>query len=324
MVSKPFSAGKPTVYLDTSTLSDAFFSCSVESDKREPDYAPLISWIERVAGEANLVLSGNHLLELRDWKSERECRALVTWLDGLPVVWAHSFGTVLMLEDEHWLLRAFGQDPDAVLPFAPSLGSSFDVLSPEASATFLTQRSLWDVVQSLGYRSSRPRNIAVGAASGYRYDQQFGLPAEEHDRIAEWNSTAMLADRAIEASRRLASKGFRLPARSGREVAAALTSVLAAQPRALPLERVMRAFTKGFFAKSRRLEEGSKKAGKQASTTHDAAHLVGAAYCDVFTCDGDVAEWLGDVRVSLGLQPQIRKKGKSKAELVQALTHDWA
>lgn len=73
-----------------------------------------------------------------------------------------------------------------------------------------------------------------------------------------------------------------------------------------------------------RLEEGSKKAGKQASTTHDAAHLVGAAYCDVFTCDGDVAEWLGDVRVSLGLRPQIWKKGKSKAEFVRALTHDWA
>lgn len=41
------------------------------------------------------------------------------------------------------------------------------------------------------------------------------------------------------------------------------------------------------------------------SSFGDGMHLVGAAYCDVFTCDGVVSGWLGDARETLGLQRQL-------------------
>ena len=41
----------------------------------------------------------------------------------------------------------------------------------------------------------------------------------------------------------------------------------------------------------------------------DYMHVVGAAYCDVVTCDRTVSDWLGDLRTTLGLRPQFAARG---------------
>jgi hypothetical protein len=42
-----------------------------------------------------------------------------------------------------------------------------------------------------------------------------------------------------------------------------------------------------------------------SGTAPDFVHLLGAAYCDVFTCDATVSGWLGDFRERLGLSRQL-------------------
>ncbi len=41
----------------------------------------------------------------------------------------------------------------------------------------------------------------------------------------------------------------------------------------------------------------------------DWMHLAGGAYCDVFTCDGTVSGWLGNVREGFGLPRQLAVRG---------------
>ncbi len=57
----------------------------------------------------------------------------------------------------------------------------------------------------------------------------------------------------------------------------------------------------------------------------DWLHLVGAAYCDVFTCDRQVSEWLGDLRTRFGRRHQLAAKGHPGGPqgFVQDLMATW-
>ena len=64
MPAKMHDPVKPSIYLDTSTLSDACDGARGLS-AAPSEYARLGAWVETVAREANLVVSGLHVLELR-------------------------------------------------------------------------------------------------------------------------------------------------------------------------------------------------------------------------------------------------------------------
>lgn len=49
----------------------------------------------------------------------------------------------------------------------------------------------------------------------------------------------------------------------------------------------------------------SRAFDKQRGDFYDISHLVGAAYCDVFTCDQRTADRLGDGRALIGRLPAI-------------------
>jgi hypothetical protein len=98
------------------------------------------------------------------------------------------------------------------------------------------------------------------------------------------------------------------------EVPDRLVALYEREPKALPLFRVIHRFNEGAVGRIERAEitdgQPSSKLRRQlGSSFGDYIHLVGAAYCDVFTCDGTVSEWLGKLRVTLGLRPQLAVRG---------------
>ena len=74
----------------------------------------------------------------------------------------------------------------------------------------------------------------------------------------------------------------------------------------MPLFRTDRRFFAGLSERVVRGQPGSKRLRDDLKGSFcDWIHLVGAAYCDVFTCDGTVSSWLADLRGTLGLRAQL-------------------
>ncbi|MBI2392160.1 MAG: hypothetical protein HYV09_21405 [Deltaproteobacteria bacterium] len=123
MAAHPRRPTKPSVYLDQSTLSDAFRAGLIND--RKPDrlrgYGPLAPCVERVASDADLCVSILHAQELAAWEDVAMAHGLAKWLDGLEVVWMHATEAAQAIEDDHWLAVAVGlREPSPAPVFAPS------------------------------------------------------------------------------------------------------------------------------------------------------------------------------------------------------------
>ncbi|WP_394835825.1 hypothetical protein LVJ94_02715 [Pendulispora rubella] len=81
----------------------------------------------------------------------------------------------------------------------------------------------------------------------------------------------------------------------------AFVALFDSDPRALPATRLAMTFTPAFFNAAAKRVPGSRRDLANASGFGDYYHLcIGAAYCNVFTCDVPTVKLLGDARVGLG------------------------
>jgi hypothetical protein len=113
---------------------------------------------------------------------------------------------------------------------------------------------------------------------------------------------------------------------SGDDVQDRLVELVARDPRAMPCYRAQARFHEGLIKVALQRSSASNNEQKALQGSfHDMIHLsVGAAYCDVFTCDHLVADWLGDLRKVLGLRPQLsRKQFETADKFVGALVETW-
>jgi hypothetical protein len=322
MPPKPFDPTRPTFYLDNSTLCAAIKAHRLEPDApRYSAYRPLAGWVERVAKEANLCLSTAHIIELARWEDEATADAMARWYEGLPVVWVRSrYGDTEDFEAELWTRVAAGVPVDvASKPFAPSLLTAFRALDAAAVSALLAARE--PILALLKAQRRIDFDHYVGqfmqSAEQFRPDRQWaeaqGWTEQRRREETEYNIRVALRRRAQDADGRLTLRGDSLYAKkkcSSGEVQDALVDVYTRDPRAMPLFRADRRFFDGAAVRVVR--------GRQESRSlHDALrgslcdwlHLVGAAYCDVFTCDRAVSDWLRDLRSTLGLHPQLAVGG---------------
>jgi hypothetical protein len=109
MTSRSHRPDKPTIYLDHSTLCDAFKAVHIDPDGADTDrtYAPLCGWVERVSVEANLCLSVFHLADLAGW-TKSSASVMARWLDTLEIVWMLNPQQVERAEGTYWLKVAAG------------------------------------------------------------------------------------------------------------------------------------------------------------------------------------------------------------------------
>jgi hypothetical protein len=328
---KRFDPSKITVYPDHSTISAAFKAHRNQPDAAEyAAYLPLRDWFERVARDANLCLSNTHIVELFRWDDHATADEMARWYDKLPIIWVKSMHKdVEEFESERWTKIAAGVevDPNAK-PFAASLLTAFHALSLDAAAALLAQREpalamvratraspTWHA-RFQAYNEQYIDMLMVVLRNHQWADAQ-GWTDERKRQETAVNVRRSLWERAEAADKRLTARGdaayapkpCTLP-----EVRARLIELYECEPKAMPLMRVMQRFNEGANAHVERGQVVNGQPSKSLRKTFlssfgDWMHLVGAAYCDVFTCDGTVSGWLDDVRETIGLRRQLAVRG---------------
>lgn len=314
MPAKVVDSSKPTFYLDQSTLSDAYRSVFLNGGASQPEYRALIPWLECVASEANLCISDTHVAELASWVG-LEGEAMADWLDGLPLVWVHFGHNVMDSEDEYWVKMAAGATPSGTPSvFAPSMGSIYRTMNPVQSAQFLAAPKLRDLValrRQAGTEFERAfSDRMVRALYRDRAEAAGDVAKESLGRLeVARKERAELRERIRTAHKRLCqgdAPDYPVRSTDVDTVEAAALALYDTNPRSFQANRALRAAIMGLGDVLPQKTPGSKSFSALGSFHWDLAHLVvGAAYCDVFTCDKETSRALGSFRASLGLKPQL-------------------
>lgn len=329
MPSVRFRAGRPTFYLDTSTLSYAF-RAGGRGDP--PAFAGLRTRVEAIARTDNLCLSTMHVAELAQGE-ESLARSMLDWLDSLDSVWMYNFQKVREREDEQALQRAVGiVDAPAVVLFAPSLLSLFDHWGLDAVSEALRGssplRNLAAAARVKGLESERAMMRRMSAACYYdrKVDPStLQMTDAEKEASVGRKRRALRGKEAAQAYERLRGvdlRAFHELHRASPDPVGAFTELVLASPMSLPSSFILEQFGGSFIEVAAAREPGSNRARELESSFYDYAHLaIGAAYCDVFTCDALSSQCLGDTRVRLGREPQIAlgKGALDAAGFVRAL-----
>jgi hypothetical protein len=331
MASKVYDPTKITVYPDHSTLCDAFKAHRNRSDASEhAAYLPLRDWFQRVALEANLCLSTVHLIELAGWDDRETVDEMARWYGGLPIVWVRLIDSANEFEQEETTKMAVGAARDsAARPFAPSLLTAFRSLDQAAVAALLAAREP-ELALVQAARTPRWRDLWVTRYINPFIDNLVRIAINRHECRARdgWTEQMGRDDVAINVRNSLlslaASADRRLRQRQDSAYAASnvvdtavpglVVDLYEREPTVMPLFHMEQRFNAGAVARMERGEirnaqPSNKLRGALASSFGDYMHLVGGAYCDVFTCDGPVSQWLGDLRPTLGLGRQLAVSG---------------
>jgi hypothetical protein len=319
---KPFDPSKLSVYPDHSTLCDAFKSNTSDGGGVSPAFRPLKGWIERVAHEASLCLSVYHLTELSRWDDRKRAEEMALWYEGLPVVLMRSVRDVEDEEAECWLNIATGGSSDTKrFAFASSLIAAFHDLTPGEIETISREaQPLLALLEAMRLRGNDADiDQFIAGAEAFRADRKWA-DAQGWDAARKTWQTAFNIRRALRAQACVLGRPFH-PGRTGNDV---LVRLYETNARALPRFRLAMAFNEGLAAGAARKGEGGAGLRKAyRGSFYDWAHLLGGAYCDVFTCDGEVSKWIGELRAGFGLRPQMTAKGLPPETFVRELMATW-
>lgn len=322
MPAHPLKPGRKTVYLDTSTISE-IADVALGTTKARPEFAPLVQWLERVAREENLVLTFAHVNELARLAPEVGDH-LAEWLDRLPIVWGYMGETLEHREADHWLgvLRGSAAGADFV-PFAPSMLSAFGDMSPQEAEEWLAHGPTLPNLLALA-RSSEKRKqwsqASLESARTLKEDAEAtalaGVSEEERSAKIEEKRRIHLRTLAQEAQERAGGP-------ASRREQDAFVERFESDPQSFRGVRAVGRITEDFSRRVRAKEDVRSKSSERefGGTFGDGIHArLGAAYCDVFTCDEITDRALGDLRDGFGLPRQISiHRGEDAAEFVQAL-----
>lgn len=329
-----------TIYLDQSTLSDAFRSC-LEPPTASAAYQPLNAWIGRVAREANLCVSTAHILETAAFPPERTVQAerFAAWIDSLPTVWMRSMLDVIEEESDYWTKMAAGITPASeVVVFASDIEGAFSGITAEqrrsAAARPGSIHPYLDAARVLveREREDQARHAErLAMVEAQRTNQEAvlaaGVTAEERRRDLDSKTRTEIRKVARDAVTRMNERQD-ADLREGplsQSVQDKLVELVAANPKALPSWRVRRAHAMRLAERYRTLPRTEKHEKKIDGDGGDYHHLgVAAAHCQIFTCDRTVAGAIHEARVALGLPPPLSRSAyPDDGAFVAALMKEW-
>ena len=294
MPSKRRDAAQPTVYLDNSTLCDAF---KAKRFNGSAHYQELFAWVESIAPRVNLCLCLNgHLGDLAPWADLETADAMAAWYDAMPIVWVRSFSDVWEAEDNDAVMLALTGKRRPVNPYGPSMMVAFHELTADAASQLLGANAVPKASRAL--RTSGKANEArewmvsmVPIVYADRRDHRHLSDAQKTNIIAT-KHYEQLDDKAKSALMRLQRIGaIAIGAFSPKEAASRLRASFDADPTLLPSWRLSTDVSASVLEAMSRKPTLSAKVRKDFSGTFfDYVHAaVGAAYCDVFTCDAKIA-----------------------------------
>jgi hypothetical protein len=254
---------------------------------------------------------------------------MARWYGSLPIVWTPLIQHAQADEADHWTKVALGVTCQTYAPFAASLEAAFRTLNkdgieamtrngePELALVTVGRspqwRKLWEERYVQNYVS-----MVVDVSNNHRsVRDRPGWTEETGRKEVAKNLKESIRQRARTAAIRMCvAEGpeFESSPVQGERVADKLVELFEKESRSLPACRAGHLFTQG---NADMVDRGALINGVPSnkllrtlrSGFGDYMHLVGAAYCDVVTCDGTVSDWLGDLRTTLGLRPQLAARG---------------
>ena len=325
---------KRTIYLDQSTLCDAFRSC-MQPPSAVAEYRPLMPWIERVAHEANLCLSTAHIIEIAGIPQKHlvQAEGIAAWVDALPTVWVRSVNEVVPEEADYWTKRAAGIVPSGEPEnFTDDIADAYSTMDPAARRTAAaTPGSIYpflDAAREYGFEDARDRMREVAEAIRTVYEQRRALGIVFTDARQRQERRTAIRTLALEAIERVNARndadlgGQQLP----RTTMDLLVDLWEKDPTVLPSWRIRLAHTTYLAERYGKISSDKKLRAETRSDWVDYQHVaVAAAHCAVFTCDGRVAASIREARVGLGLSPPLTAKNHPGgiAGFVAALMSMW-
>ena len=317
----------PIVYLDSSTLADAFGAVHVHTPSGHSPYEKLYILIGKVSAEGSLCYSTTHLEELVEWDPVERVIAFAEWIESLEPVWCRSADRALDGELQWWLRRELGMSRSTEYsPFSESFTGVIGApSSPSGAADLLAKHRLQDKVRDVYSRRAHLPDIKGFSTDAFRQlhrDRMRGYPPELIENVISERTVQGLGSRARQLWPTLVAER---PGLSEADVVNA-SRALVSQPEAIPLDRLMNR-TLGGLAKQTTAQDADSRAFRRRyrSATHDIMHLTGSAYGDIFTCDRRIDEAIGNLRTDRGLLPQLSVRGEGgAAAFVEALGQQFA
>lgn len=337
MPSKPRDPSKRTIYLDQSTLSDLVHGATVGRAQKPGDavYKDMLPWVRHIAQTENLCLSLAHVVELGQWGDQGAANAAVELLDELPYVWLEIGQQLAEAEEEYWLAIAAGVDLRGRSPYFPSQPSLLSLLrpaTPHIAANMLVNPTLRGLLEGArGRGSAQDQAFSQQVRDKIRADRDWanerGMTDKEKAERTGYNFRVDLRTRGWDAHTRLRNKpdwawDYAETEVTQGQATQLLEDIYTNNPRSLPSFRIYTRFLQVYADLVRRRAPGSKGDRALDSSLTDATHIsVGAAYCDVFTCDFEASKIMGDERQKLGFAPQMTVRGHGGPEgFVRAIT----
>jgi hypothetical protein len=268
----------PTVYLDWSSLCLAFKA--TEGLAPADDSARrLRNIVETLAAAGSLCLSPVHLSELITWHPKQSALLMANWLDSLRATWVRRPDPFNDEELLWWIRHYLGlHQPPAYSPFASNLSHAFN--------SGMYPVSVVDIVQNThndhGTLDSKDHAVReLQRLHRDRSDLTSAFSLQDVARIGSEKFHAMLLLRASFLDIRDAA-GKRL---DNAELAAIVRQV-ASDEASVPFARLCSTLVHSLVPTILGQDPNSRRFQRRyASMSHDMMHLLGAAYCDVFTCD---------------------------------------
>jgi hypothetical protein len=328
----------PTLYLDTSHLRLAYEASLLNT--RAADWRPLHSLLfsERI----NLCLSFLHLLEFLVQASHGnpgDTLARAEWLESLPVVWIRSTSSNVEHEErKHALLIAAGAKPTFFDPFFASFiqmmaSGATDVVQVSRMLDTPTILAFYHECKDGSLSVEKLRALSLASVQSLVIDRRTaedaGVRPRELAGFLEAKQSAALISQLRETHNELIANGtykhsgLKQPTNAESD---SVFSTIAADRSQLIAQRLIIEVTNNLAR--RLLIENPNINGanfkRHASTLPDMLHCVGAAFCDVFTCDQRTAADLGEVRSRRGLQPALHHAGNTPSAFIDNLENQIA
>jgi hypothetical protein len=154
---------RPTAYLDTSTIADAFDGGAPGSARWKRD---LRDFVEDVASRGTPVFSFIHVLELFQWNPPERVLERARWMDSLHAAWTKTGRRAEDEELRSWIEKASAADH--YLPYSPLSPSIFATLSPpktpQATAALLVEPTVFGFMRNaLSRRQELPPQAPLSA-----------------------------------------------------------------------------------------------------------------------------------------------------------------
>jgi len=201
---------------------------------------------------------------------------------------------------------------------------AFEMVTPEISAASLAEpgamRPFLSAAREKGFADEEAQMLSMLRA--FPADETWvkgeGWSDQRKNVDVWWKTRQDVVTLGKEAAERFrASPDPHLRSLATKDLGEALAEFVGTHPEAMPAWRMSQALGSAISRKARGVKDGGAEQRKFVSIFWDMQHAwVGAAHCDVFTCDGLVAESLALARKQIGKPAPLTCKGGAEPFVV--------